>query len=510
MLVLKCRNVSVCFTMESTVDVLPIQELPDEILELVLSFLSLKDQKSASLVCQRWSRLAVRPADVVLVLDSNRDMVENYLHFSMTSDRCYKHLRIAAFPNPYAEVAAEVVINRFRHSLLSLELDKLGNFQHIWELCSNIRCLNIVQCFAGDAAIDEELVLRPLPRLRHLRTSTTFFHLRGIDVGQVAPNLTALSVDSESYDLPTNVLDYFAPRLTQLQLEQYWSKDHPIWRYRFPQLLRFRCQVGEDLEKDLANFLARCGNLQVISLGKHSVLSSRFFQNLTHSCRHLRELSLDKVQLGQTSFQLLCSLRQLKRLHICRAIVKVLNPDFPPSDLRELVLESADVQDMASFNASVEAAFPKLVGLHIKYTSEEPLRLSNFKHLESVHLENTNFGLNSDLLAELTSLHRLHSISVRSLEFNIANLKIKPDLSRIRRLSVWTQLDDNRLKLLTGLFPALTLLKLCGRLKCSAKGLRESKQLLPLSCEVQLFADGELLPRRDLKVQKDWCCEWRN
>ncbi|KAL9696024.1 hypothetical protein quinque_015309 [Culex quinquefasciatus] len=67
------------------------------------------------------------------------------------------------------------------------------------------------------------------------------------------------------------------------------------------------------------------------------------------------------------------------------------------------------------------------------------------QQLESVHLENTNFGLNSDLLAEFASLRRFHSISVRSLEFNIDKLKVKPDLSHIKRFSVWTQLDDNRL-----------------------------------------------------------------
>uniref|UniRef100_A0A8D8AYY6 (northern house mosquito) hypothetical protein n=1 Tax=Culex pipiens TaxID=7175 RepID=A0A8D8AYY6_CULPI len=96
---------------------LTIDDLPDEILDHIFSFLKLPDRKSASLVCHRWNNKSFRWKNVVVVVQTSQ-LASEYSSL-LASDRPYKHLEIPArWLGP--EMAA-----RFANSLESLVLFRL-------------------------------------------------------------------------------------------------------------------------------------------------------------------------------------------------------------------------------------------------------------------------------------------------------------------------------------------------------------------------------------------------
>ncbi|XP_038115787.1 uncharacterized protein LOC6049754 [Culex quinquefasciatus] len=499
--------------MEPTEDAVSIQNLPDEMLEKIFSKLSLEYRKSASLVCHRWNPLAIRPADVLLVVDCHRDTVETYRQYLLTSSRSYKHLLIAAFNNSEMESLAQLLVTRFRHALLSLQLDRLSDWRSIWNLGSHLHCLNIAKCFGDHCDFQNDQALHPLPNLRHLKITAEFLHLPGVDLPSLTPNLTSLSVEFQKrpvdYDIPANVLQFLSPRLTQLFLKVDWSHDNldfirPIWQHRFPLLTRFKCDVlrssagGYANSYELEHFLKSCTSLRAISLDGLTQ-EARFFRNLSLACVNLRELSFRAAILGQEHFLHLCQMPQLRRLYVCQAKLtfRTANFQYPTSGVRDLVLERADIWNVERFNRFIAMAFPALVSLRMNYfksSAAGSLRLANLQRLEELHLEEHG-ALDLHLLEDFATLPKLHSVKLGSPQFDVLSFQPRPRLDHIRALGLRTQFNDEYLLRLAELFPRLASLQLCGRPLHTEGGREAVRKLLP-GCDLRLPVEGEIVPLR--------------
>lgn len=302
-------------------------------------------------------------------------MEKSYRRALSKSKRPYRHLKLV----DCRHALVLQVLSKFSSNLNSLTLScdvKLEQLAEIIQLCPNIQSLDIK--FSNFEKISQESVdLRPLVNLEILRVDISFLNLPGINLSQLAPNVTSLTiVYSEDLAVPAPVLDYYGPRLRQLILLVNFclkreTKVHNVWQTKFPLLQRFECHLGRsddpyDPITDMDRILEPCGQLQVAKFYRVTYLP-RLTLKLSQLCTNLRELSLGMIRVTAQHFVHICQLQQLKYLHIEESTVET--PNFQCyqvlDSLTELSLHAAYIADSVQFNDFARHAFPALSSLRV-------------------------------------------------------------------------------------------------------------------------------------------------
>lgn len=263
-------------------------------------------------------------------------MEKSYRRSLSRSKRAYRHLKLV----DCRHALALQVLNKFSSNLNSLTLScdvKLEHLAEIVQLCSNIRSLDVK--FSNFEQISQKSVLlRPLVNLEILKVDIGFLNLPGINLSQLAPNVTSLTiVYSEDLAIPAPVLDHYGPRLRQLILLvniclKRGTKIHIVWQTKFPLLQRFECHLGRhdgsddpyEPITDMDGILEHCEHLQVAKFYRVTYLP-RLTLRLSQLCTNLRELSLGMIRVTAQHFVHICQLQQLKYLHIEESSVETPN-----------------------------------------------------------------------------------------------------------------------------------------------------------------------------------------
>ncbi|XP_039452371.2 uncharacterized protein LOC120431296 [Culex pipiens pallens] len=477
-----------------------IHNLPDDILLEIFSYLSIDYCQTASLVCRRWDVLAFGTNRVqlnVTILNKNRSMEKSYRRSLSRSKRPYRHLKLVDCRHSLVLQ----VLAKFTSNLNSLTLScdvKLEHLAEIVQLCPNIRSLDVK--FSNFEQISQKtVVLRPLVNLEILKVDIGFLNLPGINLSQLAPNVTSLTiVYSEDLAVPAPVLDHYGPRLRELILLvnlclKRGTKIHNVWQTKFPLLQRFECHLGRhdgsddpyDPITDMDRILEHCEHLHVAKFYRVTYLP-RLTLKLSQLCTNLRELSLGMIRVTAQHFVHICQLQQLKYLHIEESTVET--PNFQCyqvlDSLTELSLHAANFDNSYQFNDFVRHAFPALSSFRVHncrdsyYIAE--VKFWGLQLLEQLSVREIQ-PICWEFIVNLSSLPLLKTVTLICSNFPEYTLDHVPHVvsTSIQSLSILAELTDDDLCRLVCFFSNLRLLKLRNLTGCTADGIRKAQKLVP-------------------------------
>nr|XP_019530688.2 uncharacterized protein LOC109402455 [Aedes albopictus] len=388
-----------------------IQDLPDEMLEQILLFLSLDDRRSALQVSRRWSTL--KPFDwstVQLVVDFARNTGQegNYHRTLLASSRQYRHL---VFYFGYDSEKYELLVDILRHFCRKVETlklipnnfvpVKLALFADITKLCSNLRHLHIDACNFDYSR--GELEFHPMDKLEELYLENNLLSLIP-SMKDITPNITRLHMQISYYSEEARLfLRYFSSQLVELEI-WFLSEDYflTVCEMQFPRLekLNFYCVDLEilpgasELEVELIDlFFHQLPLLKEVTLRCN--IDDRVIQNLCRSCVHIQFLCLSLDYFLQDSFRAICELKNLQHLRIEEAAVNVpIDSYIPTKSLQKLSLYSTRIVHQGKFNTFVQCAFPSLAVMEML-------------HLTSRTNEGRFFELHGTICSKIPSLQRL-------------------------------------------------------------------------------------------------------
>ncbi|XP_021693684.1 uncharacterized protein LOC110674159 [Aedes aegypti] len=388
-----------------------IEDLPDEMLEQILLFLTLDDRRSALRVCRRWSTL--KPFDwssVQLVVDFARNTGQEacYHQTLLASTRQYKHL---VFYFGYDSDKYDLLVDILQHFCRKLETlklipnnfvpVKLKLFAQITALCSNLRHLHIDACNFDFNRRDLEF--SPMHKLEELYLENNLLSLIP-NMRDITPNITRLHMQISFYSEESRLfLRHFSLQLVELGI-WFLSEDYflTVCEMQFPLLekLNFYCV---DLEIDPGGSFAE---VELIDLFFHQLpllkevtlrcnLDDRVIRNLCRSCVKMQFLCVSMDYFLQDSFRAICELKHLKRLRIEEAAVNVPTDLYTPlKSLQKLSLYSTRIVHQEKFNSFVQGAFPNLAVMELL-------------HLTSRTNEGRSFELHGNICSNIPSLQRL-------------------------------------------------------------------------------------------------------
>lgn len=424
-----------------------IQDLPDEVLEQILSYLELEDCKSALRVCQRWS--ALKPFNwpsVQLVVDFGKNAgKEAECHQTLLAcNRRYKHL-VFYFGYDFEKYDLFVdILSHFSRSVESLKLMpntfipiKLKFFAQIAALCSNLKHLHIDACNFDYSRFDLEFA--PMNNLEELYLENNLLSLIP-NMQDITPNISRLHMQISYYSQESRTfLRHCSPRLLELEI-WFLSEDYflTVCSMHFPLLekLNFYCVdlcVFELEENDetgpIDRFFQRLPRLREVTLRCNMI--DPVIARLCQSCRNLEFLCLSMEEFHEESFRAICHLKQLKRLRIEDASISVPEDlNCPPlKSLRVLSLYTTRIEEQDKFNRFLLHVFPCLTVLEML-------------HLCSRVSQGRTFELHARICNSLSALQRL------VVTEPAGNIQLGPFLEfcatrgpRELRLKCWNMLD---------------------------------------------------------------------
>ncbi|XP_062542066.1 uncharacterized protein LOC134210029 [Armigeres subalbatus] len=387
------------------------RDLPDEMLENILSYLSFEDRKSALQVCQRLS--TVKPFDfatVQLVVDFARNPGQEatYFRILLASNRPYKHL-VLYFG--YDSGKYDLLVEIFQHFSAKLETlkliphnfipVKLKLFAQVAALGSNLRHLHIDAC-NFDYSRDE----MDFPVMRNLEELYLENNLLSLvpSMKDITPNITRLHMQISYYsEEPQLFLRHFSSSLVELEI-WFLSEDYfmTICEMQFPSLkkINFYCvdleidHIGSLEKIELINsFFKEIPLLTEVTLRCN--IDDRVIQKLCRSCVNIQFLCVSMDYFLQESFLAVCELKQLQHLRIEEAAINVPTEMYLPiKSLQILTLYSVRIVHEDKFNEFIRDAFPNLIAIEML-------------HLNTRKNESRSFQLHTKITQDMSSIQRL-------------------------------------------------------------------------------------------------------
>ncbi|XP_058812074.1 uncharacterized protein LOC131676783 [Topomyia yanbarensis] len=503
-----------------------IQDLPEEMLVKITSYLDLEDRKSVSRVCLWWSKLAFRQSNVQLEIDvrkSRRDcncsskcgcnLDRTYLRVLMASQRHYKHLLFYFGTRQNKTDLMLTILSKFAKSLETLKLIsdcsvsvRLDFLRRIVDYCQNLKTLHLQSILFYDNE-GEAIRFGVLPKLERLYLRSNLLELTQVDVKTITPNITSLFMRvSYVSKRPVDFVTYFASRLTQLDV-CFLTADYfqPFSKLHFPRLEKFSLSSADSLvEEDeyleeYVDFVQRLGKLKEIKL--QYKISTAVLGNLVQFCENLVVLSLYTEDLTDEHFLGLAELKCLKTLRLMKATIVIRQPELCPvlPNVQQLTVDGATIENCHTFNGFLRHSFPALVSLQLfrlcnKQENERCSTLSFYKiilgnltALERLALDEHGKLLSWYLLATFTALTRL-----RELRLRFKAMTDRPLMSgQLRRVAntipvntlilSFIKIKNREIRKLVYMFPNVRLIEAVG---CSPVGLQSVRNILP-NCVVR-------------------------
>ncbi|XP_055523779.1 uncharacterized protein LOC129717704 [Wyeomyia smithii] len=488
-----------------------IQDLPEEMLVHIFSYLDFDDRKVAATVCRHWSGLALRWGDIQLEVDFRRSGVESTYHqVLMASQRPYRHVTLF-FGHDYAKCALLLdILSQFASTLDTLTIlpnsfipVELVFLAQVAGLCPTLKRLHVDVCTFQNKPYTE-IRFPPLNNLFDLYVENNLLDLREIDIRETMPNVTGLHVQISYYSKrPQAVLQHFGNRLQELEV-WFLTEDHfpSVCEMNFPLLkkVNFYCvdcnfddfrMIGQ-----FATFFQHCPELVEATLRCN--INAPVLNTITQICTNLQSLCLSIEDHSAECFRSLSELHNLKRLRIEDASISVPEMEYYVvfKNLHTLTLYSVQIVHSSKFNSFMCSCFPKLATLELLniccgMNQAEMFKLhssicSNLNTLERLVLCESERLLDLDLFFYFASLVRLRELR---LEFRSLTDYICPydtNLLYVRTLILHVpQMHDESLRKLIQLLPKIRLIMLSKNNGFSVDGIRAISDQLP-ECDIRV------------------------
>ncbi|KXJ68801.1 hypothetical protein RP20_CCG001611 [Aedes albopictus] len=456
-------------------------EFPTEVLDQVLSYLTLRDRKSVSLVCESWSEIAFNSfymKHVRLCIDSTWD--QSIVDCLRNSSRRYRNVFIYLWTNSLSEMNFDMIVEildlfggalkRF-HSLTRLTEEQLWN---VMVRVPDIREL-IVTVDASFLKYD-----RSVPVLKCLQDSSN----------NVPLELFQPDTKSSTSQYAIKLVE--VPRTCEMPSDEcHFSVEN----LRFPMLEALKLTTwGNCAKNDKALRLFFNGVQYLKDVRLDFYVNDLFLDVLTQTCSGIENLELKLRNPNSDTFQQLERLKKLKILSIFAYSYRQMPLQGKPllsvkKFSFNLIMEDNEEKIFQGFRQLL----PSVDDISIRLERNGNLinacqyfpelrRLTIADDLTRGHMKSANFFKNFGNLGQLEEL-TLKSIYVQS--------ECMPPIRHLKRLKlqlfVW--LTDNDMATLAKLYPQLKYLELFWCAKVSSGAIEEFCSRLP-DCVVECVQYG--------------------
>nr|XP_029709554.1 uncharacterized protein LOC109419899 [Aedes albopictus] len=442
-------------------------EFPTEVLDQVLTYLTLCDRKSVSLVCQSWSEIAFSShsmKSVILSIDSIWD--QSIVDCFRNSTRRYKNVMIFAWD---FDLIIEI-LDLCGGGLECFESSTRFTEEQLWNVI--IRVPNIRELIV---TVDESFLKydRSVPVSRCLHSSSN-----------VLPELLQLDTNPTTSQYAIKLVD--VPRACELPSEAYYFS---VEELRFPKLQVLKLTNWDTVtenDKALRLFFDVFSALKDVELD--FFVNNRLLDVLTQTCSGIENLDFQIEYPNSDTFQLLEHLKKLKNLSIhafkyCQIPLKG-KPLFSVKRFCfNLVMENNEAKMFQGFRQLLPNVEDLVIKLERNFSPFYACQcFSQLKRLTVVddfsrrHIYSANFFQNFGNLGQLEEL-KLDSIYVQ--------LECMPPIRHLKRLKLkhmW--LTDEDMPRLAELYPELRYLELFWCEEVSPRGVEEFRSRMP-DCVVE-------------------------
>ncbi|XP_058467066.1 uncharacterized protein LOC131439958 [Malaya genurostris] len=298
-----------------------IEDLPEEMLVEIFSYLEFEDCLAATTVCRLWSGLALRWKKLRVDLEYN--VKDKSFRTLLASSRPYRHFSFDC-SCPYVDWDEPAqILAKFSSTIEILEISTYYSSKEFHEflakmttLCTNLKRLAIEWNESELSGL--EISFQPLNDLSDLYLSLRAENLLEIDFRKVTPNITNLCLGiGPNFELSQQILQHFSPRLEELKV---WFYDEDLFNIvcemNFPLLkkLNFLLSIsGQDHDWSLnlfTKFFRRCANLEEVTLLIR--VNKHLLESLAQFCCNLQSLRFNIMKLPEDCFRCLSEMRCLK------------------------------------------------------------------------------------------------------------------------------------------------------------------------------------------------------
>nr|XP_029730117.1 uncharacterized protein LOC115267335 [Aedes albopictus] len=468
-------------------EVFPINDLPEEVLEHIFSFLPLSDRKSASLVCTTWEKLAF-----------SRRFLRKVV-FQIGSQETLLHKSKRRYSNMSVIFDKHVVHNHFfyKHLFKLLELFATDveslhckGYVSTNRLCMMVNRLPKLQQWTVESEVMNWYRGPRFPVVTQLSAPGSLTNELQIET----PNLTQLSIrftnSANGWD-PTAVLRQLAPQLKKVDLYST-VRSIPLEQLQFPkaEVLNIGgCLRVTDNDSDLRTFFAGFRILKEVRL--ESVVKEIAIDLIIKACPGIELFEFNVPRSDPIPFHLLERLKHLKTLGLGQ-VYEVSENSLkcnPLVNVKNLSLELSECGD--SSIERLRHLLPNVIAIDVvtlkdDWTFERGLRhiCRNFRGLQRLEVSDRptrNRKLESSLLV-LEHLDQLEELIFKDIHTRIVNIPPNPLLRRFV-MNYPEQLSNGDLLELAKQYPNLRYLELGPNRQVTSEGIAAFKLQL-VNCAV--------------------------
>ncbi|XP_062700986.1 uncharacterized protein LOC109410140 isoform X1 [Aedes albopictus] len=422
---------------------LTIDDLPNEVFERIVSYLTVEDCKVASLVNYRWSQLCFSPIALANVqLEINCAVLEASDYWTVLESSCrpYRNLVLKFASDDAGDLLK--ILGKFQSSWerITIEQDadakllrteiSVGFLSRMLQAFSNVKQLTIKTVIElSDPSCETDL-----PQLNRVEAICLYKNCFDGDLiawTRICPNVKYIGVPlQDGRDEFPRIIQHFSHQIEHLSIDaRFIERDSLDFVHEdFPRLRKFRLLYPISNSAATVNlvrsFISRCSNLTEISLFTN-VISQETLQTIAESCTQLQVVSLDTNEIPPSTFSILSKLPLLKQLILQKMTVEPAMitsvATFPA--LRRLTCLSIRINCPEAFFQQLHKKMPRLTWLEL---------LDRFRYGFSNFNQN---GVVDAICVHMANLQRLALVDWATL-----------DLSIFQNLNMLTNLTEFRLK----------------------------------------------------------------
>lgn len=400
-----------------------IQDLPDEMVEMILLKADVADRKSSARVCTAWSSLNYIWTSAQLMVDFSQDGFNIRECREMllppvdpdtrpAPNRRYRHLYFvyAYLSEEKYNLMKEIVLyyswwlesvtirSKKRERKLQLEFLAI-----VADECTNLKQLEILCDFEEEG---RQPVVRSMGNLEELYLRTNLPKVL-TNMHAITPHLSKLNLHVTSFPEPVTFLGNVSSQLQELVISfepgNYFLE---VCSMAFPLLkkLRLRCYVENEERIERVNDLFR-GSRNLKELALRIRIAGRNFLTFSQSFRNIEFLCLQLVSFQEDTILAIRHLQHLKRFRLENTYVS--GDDLP-------LIARCENLEMFSLCNPTGIARPVKLNEFLLYTFP---RLTVLELVYIVSPRSRSFALYDKICKNMTSLRRL---TIMARHINIA------------------------------------------------------------------------------------------
>ncbi|KXJ68423.1 hypothetical protein RP20_CCG003572 [Aedes albopictus] len=445
-------------------------EFPTEVLDQVLTYLTLRDRKSMSLVCQSWSEIAFSSLSlksVMLYINSTWD--QSIVDCFRNSTRRYKNVMIFLKAMNFDWIIE--ILDLFGGGLESFESLTRFTEEQMWNVIIRVPNIRKLIVFVDASFLKYD---RSIPVSRCLHSSSN-----------VLPELLQLDTNPTTSQYAIKLVE--VPRAYELPSEAYYFS---VEELRFPKLQVLKLtnwDIVTENDKALRLFFNGVPSLKDVKL--RFFVNNRLLDVLTQTCSGIENLDFQIEYPNSETFQLLERLKKIKNLRIhAYKYFKMSLKGKPLFSVKRfcfnLVMEDYEAKMFQGFRQLLPNVEDLVIKLERNFSPFYACQcFSQLKRLTVADESSRRHMFSADFFRNFGNLGQLEELTLDSI---YVQLECMPPIRHLKRLKLklYIWFTDEDIPRLAELYPELRYLELFWCAEVPPRGVEEFRSRLP-DCVVE-------------------------